>query len=73
MISDEGLIFTDPTILTDLQVVDWLHDNFPNASDTVISEMESLYPLPASALGRYITEFDRVKNIITGYSGGIIF
>lgn len=73
MISDEGLIFTDPTILTDLQVVDWLHDNFPNASDTVISEIESLYPLPVSSLGRYITEFDRVKNIIAGYSGDIIF
>ena len=73
MISDEGLIFTNPATVTDLQVVDWLHQNFPNASNTVISEIENLYPLPIFALGRYLTEFDREKNIIAGDSGGIIF
>ena len=66
MISDESLIFTNPATLTNLQVVDWLHDNFPNASDTVI--LRDIF-----ALGRYLTEFDSVKNIIAGYSGGIIF
>jgi hypothetical protein len=64
--SDEGLLFTDPGIFTDGQAKIWMSDNFPYASATVLSQVASLYPIPMQSAGRYLTEFDRLKNIIAG-------
>jgi hypothetical protein len=67
MSSDEGLIFTDPNILLDSQVTQWLHENFPDANNVTYSEIVSYYPIPLLSSGRYLTEFDRLEQLISGY------
>ena len=64
--SGEGLIFTDPTILTDSQVSDWESQTFPDASSAVMGEINQYYPPPWDAWGRYVTNFGRVEQIIAG-------
>ena len=64
--SDEGWLFTNPLIISDTQVVDWINQSFPNATDSVKKNIEAYYPSPIQALSRYSTEFGRVENIIAG-------
>ena len=66
--SDEGLIFTDPTLLLDSQVSSWESQNFPDASTSVLSEINKYYPPPLEAMSRYMTDFDRVEELIAGNS-----
>ena|SRR3981189_716570 len=64
--SDEGLIFTDPRTVTDGHVKKWFTDNFPFAPVAALTRLTSLYPIPLMSSWRYLTEFDRLKNIIGG-------
>jgi hypothetical protein len=66
MFSDEGLIFTDPGTLIDAQVQKWMAVNFPYSDMTIISEITSWYPPPVPFSSRYATEFDRLKQLISG-------
>lgn len=42
MYSDDGLIFTDLTIITNRQGVNWFDSRFPNATE-VLSQIENQY------------------------------
>lgn len=53
-------------MLTDSQVSNWESQTFPDASSGVIAEINQYYPPPLEALDRYLTNFDRVKQIIAG-------
>jgi len=65
-LSDEGLLFTDPALITDALVNQWISQIFPYASGTVLSQIQSEYPTPMSAMNRYLTEFGRVDQLISG-------
>jgi hypothetical protein len=65
-VSDEGVVFTDPRTFIDAQVKKWIAVNFPYSNRTIISEIASHYPLPILTLRRYLTEFDRLKQLISG-------
>jgi hypothetical protein len=65
--SNEGLLFTDPSILTEVQANVWISDNFPYATNSVISQIKDFYPIAWQSNGRYYTEFDRIKDIISGF------
>lgn len=65
-VSDEGWLFTDPLLISNNQVTDWINQNFPNATDAIKQKIEAYYPRPFEALSRYDTEFHRVENIIAG-------
>jgi hypothetical protein len=65
-VSDEGLIFTDPETLIDAQVKKWMGVNFPYSDTTILSEITSWYPPPTLFSSRYSTEFDRLKQLISG-------
>jgi len=65
--SDEGSIFTDPTITTNEGFNSLLNSNFPFANLTTRDQLVSYYP-PPPVSGRYQTEFDRISNLIGEYA-----
>ena len=64
--SHEGLLFTDPTILTDKQAIEWIKEIFPSTNPAVYEEIQKYYPSPQFGTTRYSTEFGRIKSIIEG-------
>jgi hypothetical protein len=53
-LSDEGLLFTDPTLTTDALINQWISQIFPYASGAVLVQIQAEYPTPMSALNRYL-------------------
>ncbi|OLL21704.1 Secreted lipase [Neolecta irregularis DAH-3] len=63
--SDEGAIFTNPTIITSKHVDEMLRLNFPYSNETFFNEVKRLYPPPPTR--RYYTQFGRVSEMISEF------
>ncbi len=61
--SNEGILFTNPTIVINSQAESLLNENFPNATAAARAELEELYPAP-SLIGEFQTEFERLETLI---------
>lgn len=46
----------------------WMHENFPSVKPGVYEEIEKYYPSPLFGTTRYLTEYDRIKSMIEGFS-----
>lgn len=61
--SNEGILFTDPTKILNSQVDALLKQNFPNATASIYTTIETLYPEP-SLFGTFQTNFARLSTLI---------
>lgn len=66
--SNEGVLFTDPTVIFNSQVDTLIHQNFPqgNTNSRIYSDIEAQYPEPG-LFRTFLTNFERVSALIGEY------